>query len=223
MSLIMSQRQQFSLNDVDGDRVVSFLLSFLIHLSVLFLGGMMLVHPIQYAVDAGISSMEVELSEAPPEIVQEIPKTEMILPPEKIEEIIPVPVVEPVKEIKPHIIEPLKEAGTSSKTEKAEYIPPSSGALPMIQPNYLKNPAPQYPSASKRLGQEGLVVLKVEIDRAGIARSVDIQKSSGFPLLDESAKKAVRRWKFLPAKIGQLSVETRVEIPIKFKLENREY
>ena len=48
---------------------------------------------------------------------------------------------------------------------------------------------------------------------------VEIKKSSGFRLLDQAAIKAVRHWKFQPGRIGDLPVESKVEIPIKFSLQ----
>ncbi len=87
------------------------------------------------------------------------------------------------------------------------------------EPDYLSNPAPAYPAESRRLGQEGLVILSVDVNREGSAVRIDIKQSTGYPNLDNAAIKAVRRWKFSPAKIGQLAVDSKVEVPIRFQLE----
>lgn len=37
--------------------------------------------------------------------------------------------------------------------------------------------------------------------------------------MDQAAVKAVSHWKFQPGRIGDLSVESSVTIPVRFKLE----
>lgn len=85
----------------------------------------------------------------------------------------------------------------------------------------LKNPAPAYPYAAIRQRQEGVVTLLAVIDPAGRPLSVEIMTSSGFPLLDESALRTVRRWTFDPAHLGFLPVQSRIAIPIRFVLDDR--
>lgn len=74
--------------------------------------------------------------------------------------------------------------------------------------NYLRNPAPAYPAMSRRLGEEGRVVLRVFVDIDGRPEQVELKNSSGFPRLDQAAEDAVRRWKFVPAKRGEEAVAT---------------
>lgn len=85
--------------------------------------------------------------------------------------------------------------------------------------DYLKNPAPTYPPLSRRMGEEGKVILRVSVTPQGTADSVEIKTSSGSPRLDESAQKTVRNWKFIPAKRGGDAVQSWVLVPIVFKLE----
>lgn len=85
--------------------------------------------------------------------------------------------------------------------------------------DYLKNPAPAYPPLSRRMGEEGKVVLRVSVNAQGSADSVEIRTSSGSQRLDESAQKTVRNWKFIPAKRGDSAVQSWVLVPIIFKLE----
>ncbi|MDR3300496.1 MAG: energy transducer TonB [Candidatus Accumulibacter sp.] len=85
--------------------------------------------------------------------------------------------------------------------------------------DYLSNPAPPYPPQSRRLGEEGQVILSVLVSSEGAARQVDIRTSSGSGRLDDSAQRTVRTWKFIPAKRGGVVVESWVLIPILFKLE----
>jgi protein TonB len=94
----------------------------------------------------------------------------------------------------------------------------SEGALTKAKPSYLRNPPPRYPEISRRLGEEGVVLLFVVVDREGSAVEVRVDKGSGHSLLDEAAVKAVKRWKFEPARLGPLPVESKVRIPVRFQL-----
>lgn len=85
--------------------------------------------------------------------------------------------------------------------------------------NYLNNPAPPYPALSRRLGEEGKVILRVSVNPQGAADSVDIKTSSGSPRLDEAAQKTVRNWKFIPARRGDTAVQSWALVPVIFKLE----
>lgn len=88
-------------------------------------------------------------------------------------------------------------------------------------PGYMLNPKPAYPRAARRRGEEGTVMLLVEVLSNGRVGRVDIEKSSGFELLDNAAVKAVRRWRFVPAKKGATSVTARVRIPVEFNLKEK--
>lgn len=84
---------------------------------------------------------------------------------------------------------------------------------------YLKNPAPAYPPLSRRLGEEGRVLLRVQVSIEGQALAVEVKKSSGFARLDEAAAKAAVKWRFVPARQGETAVASWVEVPIQFSLQ----
>lgn len=83
---------------------------------------------------------------------------------------------------------------------------------------YLSNPAPEYPDTALERGWEGRVVLRIRVSETGLPLAVDVQKSSGKKLLDDAAKRTVKRWKFIPAKRGTTAIEGWVDVPIDFKL-----
>lgn len=85
--------------------------------------------------------------------------------------------------------------------------------------DYLKNPAPVYPPLARRMGEEGRVVLRVQVTAQGTADSVELMTSSGSDRLDQAALKAVRNWRFVPARRGGEAVASAVLVPITFKLE----
>lgn len=108
--------------------------------------------------------------------------------------------------------------------ETANAMPlPSQGTIrTKSKPGYFRNQPPEYPQLAKQMRQEGLVILRVEIDQKGIPVQVEVKQGSGFPLLDQAALKAVKRWRFQPEQIGDSSVKSVVAIPVRFRLEDSE-
>ncbi|MFZ2852779.1 MAG: energy transducer TonB [Rhodocyclaceae bacterium] len=86
--------------------------------------------------------------------------------------------------------------------------------------DYLQNPKPVYPAMSRRLGEEGKVVLRVRVSAQGASLSVEIKQSSGFARLDEAARAAVEKWRFVPARQGSDAVDSSVLVPLNFTLDN---
>jgi protein TonB len=85
--------------------------------------------------------------------------------------------------------------------------------------DYLHNPKPVYPMAARRRGDEGSVLLRVRVGVDGNPLSVEIGQSSGSRLLDEAARDAVLRWRFVPARRGSETIESWVGVPITFRLD----
>lgn len=84
---------------------------------------------------------------------------------------------------------------------------------------YLRNPAPRYPVASRRAGEQGTVTLRVLVSLDGLVSRVAVEKSSGSPHLDAAALEAVKAWHFTPARRGTEAIESWVLVPIVFRLE----
>lgn len=91
--------------------------------------------------------------------------------------------------------------------------------LPVFTADYLENPPPAYPSMSRRLGEQGRVILRVLVSAGGSADEIQIRDSSGHARLDNAARDTVRGWRFVPAKRGEVPVSAWVLIPISFRLE----
>lgn len=77
---------------------------------------------------------------------------------------------------------------------------------------------PKYPEVARRMGKEGLVVLRVLVDEKGKVKEVKILRSAGFGF-DEEAEKAIRQSLFEPAKHKGKPVACYVKIPVRFVLE----
>lgn len=84
--------------------------------------------------------------------------------------------------------------------------------------DYLKNPAPEYPSLSRRMREQGTVHLDVTVTPDGAAKEVKLSRSSGYARLDEAALETVRRWRFVPARKGDEAITANVIVPIAFRL-----
>jgi protein TonB len=95
-----------------------------------------------------------------------------------------------------------------------------SAIVARFDAGYLRNPKPPYPPQSRRLGEEGKVVLRALVSQDGEALEVQLHASSGSGRLDESALKTVRQWKFIPARRAGVAVESWALVPILFKLEH---
>ena len=102
--------------------------------------------------------------------------------------------------------------------------PPAPAAPPRIElPSsdaaYLNNPRPSYPAISKRMGEQGKVVLRVLIGTDGVPQKVEVNQSSGFDRLDRQAQDAVMRWRFVPGKRNGVPEAMWNLVPINFVLE----
>lgn len=87
---------------------------------------------------------------------------------------------------------------------------------------YLREPAPEFPAASRRLGEQGTVMVKVLVDEQGHAAEVQIHRSSGFNRLDRAASRAVAQAVFRPYSINGRAQSAWTIVPIHFKLEAAE-
>ena len=91
--------------------------------------------------------------------------------------------------------------------------------LPDSNADYLNNRPPAYPPMSKRLGEQGKVVVRVFIGLDGTASQAEIRTSSGYDRLDQTALKTVQTWKYLPGKVNGEPKAMWFNVPINFVLE----
>lgn len=132
-----------------------------------------------------------------------LPETAPVVP----AAVVPAP---PVETAAPVPLPPVGPAPVSVPTP----IPPRFDA------DYLDSPAPVYPPVSRRLGEAGRVVLRVQVAPNGLPTTVTLQSSSGSARLDQAALDTVRRWKFVPARLGNELIAAAVLVPIVFSLKD---
>jgi protein TonB len=94
----------------------------------------------------------------------------------------------------------------------------AGGESELSAAGYLSNPKPPYPRQARMHRQQGVVVLGVNVTADGFAAEVRIQRSSSFALLDEAALRAVRRWRFTPARKGARAIACQIDVPVRFEL-----
>jgi len=79
--------------------------------------------------------------------------------------------------------------------------------------------APAYPSVSRRMGETGLTVVRVELSEAGLVAKAQVEKSSGHARLDEAALAVVKTWKCNPPTHQGRPVRATALQPFNFVLE----
>jgi protein TonB len=95
---------------------------------------------------------------------------------------------------------------------------PAPALLDAQAVGYLVPPAPRYPPASRRLREEGEVLVRVLIDTEGRPREIDLLRSSGHARLDEAAIEAVRAALFRPYVTEGRARAAYVRVPVEFAL-----
>ena len=205
--------------------------------------------PQQLQVSSGAFSAPVNLSftqlaqAAPEPVPPPEPVKEEIPEPEPEPEPIPEPEPEPLPE--PEIVETseLKVAEKEPEPEpeptpepKPEPVPEpapvvASAAEPVVEPGLdevvivtepqFRSPPtpPDYPRKAQRRNQQGIVMVEALVDENGEILEITVIESSGYPLLDRAALKAVARWEFQPRVVGSRAMRSKVQVPVAFELQ----
>jgi protein TonB len=216
-------------------RIVRLCVVVLLHVGVIAF--LLSVQP-RMSQDTGLLRMDVRT------VVQEFPKVEPpkpeVVPPKPLPQAIrrqaaPPPPAAPVMTAAPEAPSSVafQVAPQPAVPAPAPVVAPATAALvsPAAAPapmpvtaarfdaDYLRNPPPAYPAMSRRLREEGRVLLLVRVSPQGHAESVQVRQTSGFERLDEAGLAAVRQWRFVPARRGDEPVAATVLVPLVFKLE----
>ena len=161
------------------------------------------------------------------------PKKEVVQEP--VKHPAPAPIEKPIKEIVKSVLEETIETSAPQETVQQHVAEPVE-KLPQSQPDsdveefaitpprigaagHLENPPPSYPRLSKRLREEGVVILELWILEDGTAAEITVKTSSGYPRLDKAALTAVSKWRYTPATRNGEVVAYRYEQPIEFALK----
>lgn len=178
------------------------------------------------AINTSLST--VILDRLPPlikaEIIEEIVKDEELPPPPPTVETPPPYVPPPDIVIDLPSSAPAKTALTQVTNKPRPVTPPPPSPVvrkaPEIDPKFKRRFQPDYPPTSRRLGEQGSVVLQVLVGADGKVQDGKVQKSSGFSRLDEAAlKHALRAWRFTPGTEDGKPVTAWHSVKVTFRIE----
>jgi protein TonB len=145
---------------------------------------------------------------------------------------IPVPVAVPLPDILveiPHVVEAPPVTAIEPPILPidpgigATLQPPALGPtrIARFDQRYASAAQPPYPEASRRMSEEGTVVVHVRIGRDGRVLAATLAQSSGVPRLDAAAlRHALAMWRFIPALEAGTPVESTRDIKVDFRLAN---
>jgi protein TonB len=111
------------------------------------------------------------------------------------------------------------QAAPAGQSAPAAPPPPASVQLPSSNADYLQNPKPAYPPLSRRMGEQGKVIVRVLIGADGQPQKAELKQSSGFERLDQAALTTVMKWRYVPGKRGGVAEDMWFNVPINFVLE----
>jgi len=200
------------------------------------LGLAIAIHALALCAILGYHPVRKQLSEVTPLVVRLLapPAPKHVAPPKprmtlrmpdapKFPEVRLLPIAPAPIEARAPVTAPITPITVPAPTQIKSSVEPLAAITvtpPVFNANYLDNPAPSYPGLSKRFHEQGRVVLRVLVRANGTAAQVQVRTSSGFARLDDAARNAVLRWKFLPAKRGAEPIEEWVLIPVAFRLDS---
>ena len=150
----------------------------------------------------------VMLAQLPPPVVPVVPVIEVARHPDAISvpQAAPQPVAPPAEQTRVAVAvapAPVPAAGPKTISTGVEYI---------------QAPQPVYPSQSRRMGEQGKVVLRVLVNEKGKPDQVLVQSSSGSSRLDEAGRQAALRALFKPHLEDGRPVAVFVIVPLNFQL-----
>jgi len=96
---------------------------------------------------------------------------------------------------------------------------PGTGGISQSKVGFGRTIPPVYPRIAQESGWEGTVLVRVAVQPDGSPDSITVRKSSGHPVLDHAAMDAIKKWRFLPAKDGNIPIRSMVNIPINFDIK----
>ncbi len=171
-----------------------------------------------YALASGLAAQMIQKlpDELKAEVVQEkAPEQEKLPPPPPPDLTKPPPPFVPPPDIAIADTGP-SNAITAVQSHVAPVAAPQiSSAVPVGRKHDCEQ---DYPPVSRRLSEQGRVAIKFTIQEDGSVASVSVEKSSGFPRLDQAAQICVKEWHYKPATQGGRPIATSTMVEVLYRL-----
>lgn len=91
-------------------------------------------------------------------------------------------------------------------------------SAPVLHATAHYNAPPVYPQLSRKLREQGTVVLELTVLINGTVADVIVLQSSGYPRLDQAALSAVQHWRYQAALRGDTAIDYRYRQRVAFSL-----
>lgn len=80
---------------------------------------------------------------------------------------------------------------------------------------------PPYPALAERLGEEGIVALRLTVSTQGFVTDAMVLRSSGYEDLDQAARSWIlSHWRYRPAMRSGVAVPSTSDVQVRFDLKN---
>jgi protein TonB len=194
--------------------------------ALVFLGIVALHVGFVYVLNAGLAEQAVETVFGPIEtkMIEEVTEEEdkPPPPPPKIETA-PPPFVPPPDISIDLPVETTTTTAITATTQKPVAKPPPPAAVVRVPPKQNpRRPMPisteDYPPQSRRLGEEGVTIVRLYVLADGSIGDVQVATSSGFPRLDETAVKKLKRWRVNPGTENGKPVPMWMDLRVVWKI-----
>jgi periplasmic protein TonB len=208
----------------DGVRIAALSAAITLNLAVLLFALRPLAPQIAQAIDTARNET-IRIIQPPPKqppppdiVLKPLPKPVPITPP------LHVPVVHVQKELPPPAVITPPTTEPSQNSKPVDTSPTPTLTPPSVMPGvtslaYRASPL-RFPAQAIRAHMEGTVVLLVLVDESGKPVDVKVEQSSGYSLLDKSAREQVMSgWQFQPAVIDGHAVKAWARVPVSFTLQ----
>lgn len=178
--------------------------------------------PPQVGIEPSTPSVEAVPTEPPPRAVAEPQRSEpQLREPEVVREIAE-PESRPAAEIVWHEptkwpLLPLRKLPPAEPASAS--APPAKASAAIAAQLLADNPRPDYPADAQLLGHEGVVEVRCTIDAQGIVQRVELHKPTRYPSLNREALRAVRQWRFLPARRDGQPIAWEQVVCVEFRLD----
>lgn len=176
-----------------------------------------------YALQSGLAKTLMDAMNGPLEasLIEEVAVEDVAPPPPPPDFEAPPPAFIPMPDISVEAPAPQQTISKVTAVKKPPPPPPPPKVVPPRSNPRRPITQPPYPTMSRRLGEEGQVVLLLTVDENGRVTEAKVDQSSGFERLDEAAlREALRRWRLIPGTINGKASSMQFKFAVRFRIED---